>query len=157
MGRRGAFAGQAWRLFAPMDVVPYPQPLTGHESQYVAWGVLRVRPMGHPSRPVPPWAAGQRSQAYPTLLHALRWGRNGHRGGGGGLTSEAGSPPIVPCGLLWSRPPSRDFGVCPYDFCRSFSLGPRHLASLGEGTLWAFCLCVPLLPPPSFRPLLSFT
>ena len=51
-----------------MDGVPYPQPLAGPEPQYVPWGVLLVRPIGHPPRPVPPRAADQRSQTYPTLL-----------------------------------------------------------------------------------------
>ena len=41
----------------------YPQPLTGHETQYVPWEVLLVAPIGHPPRPVPPRAAGQRSRA----------------------------------------------------------------------------------------------
>ena len=31
-----------------MDGVPCPQPLTGHEPQYVPRGVLLVRPIGHP-------------------------------------------------------------------------------------------------------------
>ena len=31
-----------------MDGVPYPQPLTGQEPQYVPWGALLVRPIGHP-------------------------------------------------------------------------------------------------------------
>ena len=66
-----------------MDGVPYPQPLTGHEPQYVPWGVPRVRPIGHPPGPVPPWAASLRSQPYPALLLLLRWGRYGHRGGKG--------------------------------------------------------------------------
>ena len=59
-----------------MDGVPYPQPLAGPEPQYVPWGVLLVRPIGHPPRPVPPRAADQRSRAYPTLLRVLRWGRD---------------------------------------------------------------------------------
>ena len=33
-----------------MDGVPYRQPLAGPESQYVPWGVLLVRPIGHPPR-----------------------------------------------------------------------------------------------------------
>ena len=37
-------------LPAPMDGVPYPQPLAGPEPQYVPWGVLLVRPIGHPPR-----------------------------------------------------------------------------------------------------------
>ena len=51
-----------------MDGVPYPQPLAGPELQYVPWGVLLVRPIGHPPRPVPPRAADQRSRAYPTFF-----------------------------------------------------------------------------------------
>ena len=35
-------------LPAPMDGVPYLQPLPGHEPQYVPWGVFLVRPIGHP-------------------------------------------------------------------------------------------------------------
>ena len=66
-----------------MDDVPYLQPLPGPEPQYVLWGVLLVRPIGQPPRPAPPRAADQRSRAYPTLLCVLRWGRYGHRGGGG--------------------------------------------------------------------------
>ena len=62
-----------------MDGVPYPQPLAWPEPQYVPWGVLLVRPIGHPPRPVPPRAADQRSRAYPTLLRVLRWGQYGHR------------------------------------------------------------------------------
>ena len=31
-----------------MDNVPYPQLLSGQELQYVPWGVLLVRPIGHP-------------------------------------------------------------------------------------------------------------
>ena len=88
-----------------MDGVPYPQPLTGHEPQYVPWGVLLIRPIGHPPRPVPPRAADQRSRAYPTLLRVLRWGRYGHRGGP--QTPEAGPLASVPCGLLSSRLPPR--------------------------------------------------
>ena len=90
-------------LPAAMDGVPYPQPLTGREPQYVPWGVLLVRPIGHPPRPVPPRAADQRSRPYPTLLRVLRWGRNGHRGGP--QTPEAGALASVPCGPLSSRPP----------------------------------------------------
>ena len=98
-------------LPAPMDGVPYPQPLAGPEPQYVPWGVLLVRPIGHPPRPVPPRAADQRSRAYPTLLRVLRWGRYGHRGEP--QTPEVGSlacvsrgpflsrPPILLCGLRW--------------------------------------------------------
>ena len=43
--------GQACLLPAPMDGVPYLQPLAGPEPQYVPWGVLLVRPIGHPPRP----------------------------------------------------------------------------------------------------------
>ena len=88
-----------------MDGVPYPQPLAGPESQYVPWGVLLVRPIGHPGRPVPPRAADQRSRAYPTLLRVLRWGRYGHRGGP--QTPEVGSLACVSCGPFSSRPPFR--------------------------------------------------
>ena len=88
-----------------MDGVPYPQPLAGPEPQYVPWGVLLVRPIGHPPRPVPPRAADERSRAYPTLLRVLRWGRYGHRGGP--QTPEVGSLACVPRGPFSSRPPFR--------------------------------------------------
>ena len=86
-----------------MDGVPYPQPLAGPEPQYVPWGVLLVRPIGHPPGPVPPRAADQRSRAYPTLLRVLRWGRYGHRGGP--QTPEVGSLACISRGPLSSRPP----------------------------------------------------
>ena len=86
-----------------MDGVPYPQPLTGHEPQYVPWGVLLVRPIGHPPRPVPPRAADQRSRAYPTLLRVLTWGRYGHRGGA--QTPRVWSLASVSFGPLSPRPP----------------------------------------------------
>ena len=88
-----------------MDGVPYPQPLAGPKPQYVPWGVLLVRPIGHPPRPVPPRAADQRSRAYPTLLRVLRWGRYGHRGGP--QTPEVGSLAGAPRGPFSSRPPFR--------------------------------------------------
>ena len=88
-----------------MDGVPYPQPLAGPVPQYVPWGVLLVRPIGHPPRPVPPRAADQRSRAYPTLLRVLRWGRYGHRGGP--QTPEVGSLAGAPRGPFSSRPPFR--------------------------------------------------
>ena len=88
-----------------MDGVPYPQPLAGPEPQYVPWGVLLVRPIGHPPRPVPPRAADQRSRAYPTLLRVLRWGRYGHRGGP--QTPEVGTLAGAPRGPFSSRPPFR--------------------------------------------------
>ena len=88
-----------------MDGVPYPQPLAGPEPQYVPWGVLLVRPIGHPPRPVAPRAADQRSRAYPTLLRVLRWGRYGHRGGP--QTPEVGSLAGAPRGPFSSRPPFR--------------------------------------------------
>ena len=105
MGRWGVLAGQARLLPAPMDGVPYPQPLAGPEPQYVPWGVLLVRPIGHPPRPVPPRAADQRSRAYPTLLRVLRGGRYGHRGGP--QTPEVGSLAGAPRGPFSSRPPFR--------------------------------------------------
>ena len=88
-----------------MDGVPYRQPLVGPEPQYVPWGVLLVRPIGHPPKPVPPQAADQRSRAYPTLLRVLRWGRYGHRGGP--QTPEVGSLVCVSRGPSSSRPPLR--------------------------------------------------
>ena len=86
-----------------MDGVPYPQPLPGPEPQYLPWGVLLVRPIGHLPRPVPPQAADQRSRPYSTLLRVLRWGRYGHRGGP--QTPEVGPLACVSCGPLFSRPP----------------------------------------------------
>ena len=88
-----------------MDGVPYPQPLARPEPQYVPWGVLLVRPIGHPPRPVPPRTADQQSRAYPTLLRVLRWGRYGHRGGP--QTPEGGSLACVSRGPFSSRPPFR--------------------------------------------------
>ena len=88
-----------------MDGVPYPQLLAGPEPQYVPWGVLLVRPICHPPRPVPPRAADQRSRVYPTLLRVLRWGRYGHRGGP--QTPEVGSLACVSRGPVSSRPPFR--------------------------------------------------
>ena len=76
----GTLAGQTRLLPAPMDGVPYPQPLTRHQPQCVPWGVPCVRPIDHPPRPVSPWAAGLRSQAYPAFLHMLKRGRYGYRG-----------------------------------------------------------------------------
>ena len=92
-----------------MDDVPYPQPLAGPEPQYVPWGVLLVRPIGHPPRPVPPRTADQRSRAYPTLLRVLRWGRYGHQGGP--QTPDVGSPACVSRGPFSSRPPFRCCGL----------------------------------------------
>ena len=86
-----------------MDGVPYLQPLAGRQRQYMPWGVLLVRTIGHRPRPVPPQAADQRSRAYPTLLRVLRWGRYGHRGGP--QTPEVGPLACVSCGPLLSRPP----------------------------------------------------
>ena len=85
-----------------MDGVPYPQPLAGPEPQYVPWGVLLVRPIGHPPRPVPPRAADQRSRAYPTLLRVLRWGRYGHRGAPKPL--RLGPSPASPVGPFRPAP-----------------------------------------------------
>ena len=90
-----------------MDGVPYPQPLAGLEPQYVPWGLLLVRPIGHPPRPVPPRAADQWSRAYPTVLRVPRLGRYGHRGGP--QTPEVGSLACVPRGPFSSRP---QFTLC---------------------------------------------
>ena len=108
-GRWGVLAGQAHTLPAPMDSVPYSQPLAGHEPQYVPWGVLLVRPIADSPGPVPPRAADQRSRAYPTLLRVLRWGRYSHREGP--QTPEAGLLACVACGLLASPLPSRCVGL----------------------------------------------
>ena len=92
-----------------MDGVPYPQPLAGHEPQYVPGGVLLVRPIGRPPKTVPPRAADQRSWAYPTLLRVLRLGRYGRRGGP--QTPEVRLHACVPCGLLLScSPPTTVLG-----------------------------------------------
>ena len=103
MGRRGGRAGQPCLLPAPMDGVPYPQPLAGPEPQYVPWGVLLVRPIGHPPRLLPLRAADQRSLSYRTILRVLRSGRYGHRGGP--QTPEVRSLACVSRGPLSSRPP----------------------------------------------------
>ena len=84
-----------------MDGVPYPQPLAGPEPQYVPWGVLLVKPIGHPPSPMPPRAAGQRSRAYPTFLRVLRRGRYGLPGGGAkplrlGLSPASSVGPLLP-------------------------------------------------------------
>ena len=126
-----------------MDGVPYPQPLAGPEPQYVPWGVLLVRPIGHPPRPVPPRAADQRSRAYPTLLRVLRWGRYCHRGGP--QTPEVGSLAGAPRGPFSSRPPFRCAvcgGWCP--------VSPGWGGGGGGGCVrcsWLCCLraCRPLL------------
>ena len=104
-----------------MDGVPYPQPLAGPEPQYVLWGVLLVRPIDHPPRPVPLRAADQRSRAYPTLLRVLRWGRYGHRGGP--QTPEVGSLACAPRGPFFVPPP---FSLC----------GLRWLVSRLSGVGW---------------------
>ena len=119
------------RLYAPMDGVPYPQRLTGHEPQYVPWGFLLVRPIGHPPRPVPPRAAGQRSRAYHTLLRVLKWGRYGHRRGP--QSPEAGWPASISLGPLLSRPLPGSVGRCPSAPCRLVLLGSRRCACVGEG------------------------
>ena len=110
VGRRGVPAGQVRLLPAPMDGVPYPQPLTGDKPHNVPWGVLLVRPIGQPPRPVPPGAADKPSWAYPTLLRVLRWGRYSHRGGGPNPSGWA--PRLCP---LWApfipSPPSRCVGL----------------------------------------------
>ena len=126
-----------------MDGVPYPQPLAGPEPQYVPWGVLLVRPIGHPPRPVPPRAADQRSRAYPTLLRVLRWGRYGHRGGP--QTPEVGSLACVSRGPFSSRPPFRCAvcgGWCP--------VSPGWGGGGGGGgfSLFLAVLLVCVSPPP---------
>ena len=127
-----------------MDGLPYPQPLAGPEPQYVPWGVLLVRPIGHPPRPVPPRAADQRSRAYPTLLRVLRWGRYGHRGGA--QTPEVGSLACVSRGPFSSRPPFRCAvcgGWCPV----SPAWGGGGGGGGGFRCSWPCCLCAcrPLL------------
>ena len=126
-----------------MDGVPYPQPLAGHEPQYVPWGVLLVRPIGHPPRPVPPRAADQRSRAYPTLLRVLRWGRYGHRGGP--QTPEVGSLAGAPRGPFSSRPPFRCAvcgGWCPV------SPGWGGAGGGGGCSLFLAVLVAGVSPPP---------
>ena len=80
-------------------------PLAGPEPQYVTWGVLLIRPMGHPPSLVPPRAADQRSLAHPTLLRVLRSCRYGQ--GRGPQTPEVGSLACVSRGPFSSRPPFR--------------------------------------------------
>ena len=134
-----------------MEGVPYQQPLTGHEAQYVRWGLLKVRPIGHAPRPVPPRAAGQRSRAYPTLLRVLRGPIRSP--GGGGQTPEVRSPasyypgtfrphlsralspvpPAVTSLLAWSSLPvsGRRFPLCSCPLCwpaqRGAGVGRRSL------------------------------
>ena len=126
-----------------MDIVPYSQPLAGREPQYVPWGVLLVRPSGHPRRRVPPRTADQRSRAYHTLLRVLRWGRYGHREGA--KTPEVGSLACVSRGPLSSRPPFRCV-VCG----GGFPLSPRWGGGGGRAAprlSWPCCLCAcPHLP-----------
>ena len=43
----GALAVPPCLLPVLMDGVPYPQPLTGQEPEYVPWGVPRVGPIAH--------------------------------------------------------------------------------------------------------------
>ena len=126
-----------------MDGVPYPQPLAGPEPQYVPWGVLLVRPIGHPPRPVPPRAADQQSRAYPTLLRVLRWGRYGHRGGG--QTPEVGSLACVSRGPFSSRPPFRCV-VCGGGFPVSPGWGGGGWG--GGISLFLAVLLVCVSPPP---------
>ena len=126
-----------------MDGVPYPQPLAGPEPQYVPWGVLLVRPIGHPPRPVPPRAADKRSRAYPTLLPLLRWGRYGHRGGS--QTPEVGSLACVSRGPFFVPPPSSLCGL------RWWVSRLSGVGWLSWGALFAFlgrvaCVRVPTSP-----------
>ena len=156
MGRRGVLAGQVCLLPALMDGVPYPQPLAWPELQYVPWGVLLVRPIGHPPRPVPPRAADLRSRAYPTLLRELRWGRYGHRGGA--QTPEVGSLACVSRGPLSSRPPSRCV-VCGGGFPVSPGWGRVAVVGGGSSPLLAVllvCLSPRLLAeaPRRWRPVI---
>ena len=145
MGHRGVLAEQARLLTAPIDRVPYPQPLAGLKPQYVPWEVLLVRPIGHPPGPVPPPAADQQCQAYPTLLLVLR--RTDMVTGGGGQTPEVGCLACNPVGPLPLVPPSRCVG------CHGGSsatpgwgavvvVGGRLLATPGCGA----CVCVPATP-----------
>ena len=130
-------------LPAPMDGVPYPQPLAGPEPQYVPWGVLLVRPIGHPPRSLPPRAADQRSRAYHTLLRVLRWGRYGHWGGP--QTPEVGFIACVSRGPYSSRPP---FPMCGLRWwvSRLSRVGWWWWGAL-FAFLWPCCLCAcPHLP-----------
>ena len=124
------------RRVSCLDGVPYPQPLAGPEPQYVPWGVLLVRPIGHPPRPVPPRAADQRSRAYPTLLRVLRWGPQ---------TPEVGSLACVSRGPFSSRPPFR-WVVCG----GGFPVSPGWGGGGGGGgvSLFLAVLLVCVSPPP---------
>ena len=100
-----------------MDGVPYPQPLTGHEPQYVPWEVLLVRPIGHPPQ------AGATSGRWPTVpgvTHLTACAQVGPiQTPGGGQTPEVGYLTSVFCGLLSPRPPPRSL--------RCWSLPPSFL------------------------------
>ena len=129
-------------LPAPINGVSYLWPLARPEAQYVPWGVLLVRPIGQPPKPVPPRVADQRSLAYPTLLRVLRWGGYGHRGGP--QTPEVGSLACVSCGPFLSRPPFRCV-VCGGGFPVSPGWGG---GGGGRFSLFLAVLLVCVSPPP---------
>ena len=121
---------------APTDGVPYPQPLAGPEPQYMPWGLLLVRPIGHPLRPVPPRAADLQSRAYPTLLRVLKWGRYGHRGGP--KTPEVGSLACV-----FSFRPAPPFAVwfVVVGFLSPLGVVGWRWWGAGPSLSWSCCLC----------------
>ena len=126
-----------------MDGVPYPQPLAGPEPQYVPWGVLLVRAIGHTPRPVQTPAADQRSRAYPTLLRVLRWGRYGHRGGP--QTPKVGSLTCASRGPFSSRPAFRCM-VCSGGFPVAPGWGGGGGGALFASSGRVACVRVPTSP-----------
>ena len=102
------FAGESLRdrrvsCLPRWTVCPTRSPSQDTNFKYMPWEVLLVRPIGHPPRPVPPRAASQRSEAYPTSLRVLRWRRYGHQGGP--RTPGVRSLASVPFRLFSPRPP----------------------------------------------------
>ena len=118
-----------------MDGVPYPQPLTGHEPQYVPWGVLLVRPIGHPPR------AGATSGRWPTVpgvTHLIARAQMGPIRTPGGPPNPRGRvphqrysralvipapPPLVPASQLSSP------GASPCPAPLAVPPGSRHVPS----------------------------
>ena len=129
-----------------MDGVPYPQPLPRPEPQYVPWGVLQVRPIGHspgrchlrpltkgPGR-IPPYCVCSGG------AHTVT--------GGEGQTPEVGALACVFFRLLSSRPLPPLCWVRRRVFrhswlgCGGGGGGGRLLATPGRGA----CVRVPATP-----------
>ena len=124
---RGDLAGPTCLLPVPMHGVPYPQPLTGHEPQYVLWGLLRVR------RPRAGAAVG-RFPTVPGVAHLL-------------VATEAGlirSPrgPPNPSGQVPCWRPA--LGVGGSSFSCLWPLGPQGGFSQGIGKQRACALYHPV-------------